>query len=180
MTIISFDIEADGPSPATNNMLQFGAVTNSGEKFSVNIQQRSGYVGDPDTIAWLAKNNIWQSVNVNAVHPIVAMTRLSEWLSKIQGPVKFIAMPAAYDWMWLRCYYDQYAPPDAYKLPFKSTCISSYRDAIFDQKGITDDEEWDKLNSELFGERVGINHNAVDDAVNQLRFYQNLVSYAKS
>lgn len=52
-----FDIEADGPTPATSNMINIGIVFTDIdgkiiEELCLDLQPRLGYPGDADTLKW--------------------------------------------------------------------------------------------------------------------------------
>lgn len=180
MVVISLDIEADGISPATANMLQLGAVTDTGRSFTVNIQSRQGFEGDPGTKKWLNDQGIAQTVRMNADDPQIAIRKFVVWLKNLDTKsLTFIARPAAFDWMWLRYYYDKYAPKDAPTLPHKAICVSSFRDGVFLTRGVTN-EQWNETDSQLQARRGNLTHDAVQDATDQLEYYQNIQRFAET
>lgn len=174
-TIISIDVEADHTNPLSGSMLQLGAVADSGAEFSVNIRPRHGAIEDPDTAKWLKEQkdaegvSLYDSVRIDAASPGDAMAKFSDWLKQF-ARIKFVAMPAAYDWMWLKSYYEAFGRPGRKPLPFKAECISTMRTVADLQKKVDDVWEWEK---QFFTE--GTKHVAVDDARNQLRLYQGLL-----
>lgn len=180
MVVISFDIEADGISPATANMLQLGAVTDTGKSFTINIGTRPGFDGNPDTKKWLQDQGIAESVRLNALEPQLAMRAFADWLKTLDTDTfTFIANPAAFDWMWLKCYYDQYAPKDAPSISYEAVCICSFRDGVFLARGVTKDD-WEDTVARLKPRNGVLTHDALQDARDQLEYYRNIRHFAET
>jgi oligoribonuclease (3'-5' exoribonuclease) len=114
---ISIDMEADGPCPGVNSMLQFGAVFYDSEgklldEYLVNIAPLDG-VQDPDTMKWWAEQEVknpglWASMEKDRVTPKLAMERFQskvrKWAAELKcSPIVF-AYPAGYDFTWLYWY----------------------------------------------------------------------------
>ena len=111
-------MEADGPCPLVNSMLQFGAVFydvdgNVLEEFLVNIEEIEGGVQDPETMAWWAEQEVknpglWASMMTDRVSPLVAMQRFEALVQKHSREQKasplVVAYPAGYDFTWLYVY----------------------------------------------------------------------------
>lgn len=115
---VSIDIEADGPCPGVNSMLQFGAVFYDSEgkileEYSANIYPIEGAIQDPDTMAWWQKQEektpgLWDSMIADRVVAKLAMERFQTIVRRIaherkESPV-IIAYPACYDFTWLYWY----------------------------------------------------------------------------
>jgi len=115
---ISVDVEADGPCPGVNSMLQFGAVFydsegNVLEEYSANIYPIEGAVEDPDTMAWWQKQEektpgLWDSMMADRVVAKLAMERFQTIVRRIarerkESPV-IIAYPAGYDFTYTYWY----------------------------------------------------------------------------
>jgi len=115
---ISVDVEADGPCPGVNSMLQFGAVFydsegNVLEEYSANIYPIEGAVEDPDTMAWWQKQaektpGLWDSMMADRVVAKLAMERFQTIVRRIarerkESPV-IIAYPAGYDFTYTYWY----------------------------------------------------------------------------
>ena len=189
-----FDIEADGPSPASSNMISIAIVLTDStgvvlDELLCDILPRPGYEGDVSTLAW------WQSdqnrakeykrILENGVPAAEAMKRIhnkfQEW--KKVSRVMWVARPAAYDWMWLKCYSDQYQPPNEPKLDigFKAICASTMVDIWKVQKGISTADA--DIRFKEWGKELKITHNALDDAHFQARIFhclQNELTPAKN
>jgi len=111
---ISVDVEADGPIPAQNSMLSFGAVAYwpSGRvlgTFTRNLQPLPGAVQDADTMAWWAnQGDAYAKATANPADPAVAMPEFAQWLDDLAishgaKPV-MVGYPILYDGMWLHWY----------------------------------------------------------------------------
>ena len=178
MLYFSFDIEADGPSPATNSMLGFALVVfdqdgNVLGTFERNILPLDGHQQDPDTIQWFKLPQNIDAYNYLATNQVSAYDFIRDLVSFIglyaDQPKKWIAAPSAYDWQWLNYYYFAFYPPVAempfVKLAFKAECISSYFTQYTTMKKMTRDQST-QLWKDLAGECVHT-HKALDDAMEQ-------------
>ena len=188
--ILSFDIEADNKTPTVGSMRQLGIFTedeNGNEKtFCVNIQRQEGegISENPDTVEWLKDQGVYEKLDDDAVSPVEAMKRLSDWLKELRGvngknKFHWIAKPAAFDWMWLASYWHRYASEEDRKridIGFKATCIASKRDAFFEayfaKRTDLDPKKWGELEKRMM--EGPLNHNALDDARKQYRLYQKI------
>jgi len=115
---ISIDIEADGPCPGRNSMLQFAAVFydrdgNELDSYVANIEEIEGGVQNPDTMEWWAKQEkkfpgIWSRLMQNRKSPLVAMTEFEQKVNILSGKLGqmpiCVAYPAGYDFSWLYWY----------------------------------------------------------------------------
>ena len=115
---ISVDVEADGPCPGVNSMLQFGAVFydsngNTIDEYVVNIAPIDGGVQDPDTMKWWAEQEVkrpglWASMTRDQVTPKLAMERFQSKVRKWAGALRcsplVVAYPAGYDFTWTYWY----------------------------------------------------------------------------
>lgn len=115
-TIVSIDIEADGPLPGRNSMRQLGAVAvsvNTGKElasFSRNIRQIKNGVEDPKTMKWWSQfPKAWASLNIGPSPPETVMCQFVDWLIQFRKPVLFAA-PTMYDGAWLRWYLERFTP----------------------------------------------------------------------
>lgn len=180
---LSFDIEADGPSPCLNNMLSLGicGMTETGEivyKYCENIKQLDNHVIDPDTKSefWDKNPELWIKVNENQISCVVAMQKLSDDLLELHGKgytFTWIAMPAAYDWQWLNYYWNYAAKNCAdmkgQKLGFKAECLSTAWNTyikLTKKNRAESNELWESV--------YGVNpskHNAYYDALHQGNVY---------
>jgi hypothetical protein len=170
---LSFDIEADGPSPRSNNMLSIGVVGFTADKKEVfnwqkNLKPLDDHKSDSDTMKYFWDKNpeIWKFVNTNLFNADDAMIDLGDkiYLLTEKYKLKWVAWPAAYDWQWLKYYYtamiENNPDDDCMDVGFKATCISTMFDIYCHQNDIQDrDSEFNKLTE---GHKV--THNPEDDA----------------
>jgi hypothetical protein len=127
---ISIDVETDGPIPGPNSMLSLGAVAltprgvNLGE-FEINFEELEGASGNPDTMAWWAKQpkEIWDACRREPKHPQVAMRQFASWINDLAEehhltPV-CVAYPAGFDFMFVYWYLMRFLG----KSPFSFSCL---------------------------------------------------------
>lgn len=175
---ISFDIEADGPTPLDNNMISFGCVAYSKngsliDTFMRNIKNIEGHVSDPNTMKfWNLNKEAYKFTQENKVSPEQFVEDLSNFLKKNadeDNKIKWIARPASFDWMFLKCYYERFKKTDYFNLGYSSLCITSmYKQYIKDNKlsKEQDNELWSKLTKDH-----KLDHNPVNDAKYQAAIY---------
>lgn len=178
---LSFDIEADGPSPACNSMLSLGICGLDAEgteimKYQENIYPLIGHTMDANTkLFWDAQPEAWEFVNTNQVDYHDAMQKLSDELDRLKEKgytLKWIAQPAAYDWQWLNYYWNlcfNGHKPLAYKAECISTMYSTY--CLINRLS---NEDNNKLWNELYGKNP-CPHNSYYDAKHQGFLYVGLL-----
>lgn len=188
-----FDIEADGPTPVTSNMINIGVVftDNDGKiihEVCLDLQPRLGYPGDENTLKWWNsdpdRSNEYKRIMKDGINPIAAMALLNGALAHVlalsKAPkVTWVARPAAYDWMFLKCYHDLYRlhNKDAISIGFSATCLSSIREVWKEFSGLKRekiDEYFKKWTKD-----VVMTHNGLDDARYQARIYHGMVEELK-
>lgn len=184
---LSFDIEADGPSPQLNNMLSIGicGTDHRGQiivEWERNIFPRYGKSCDPDTMLefWSKNQDAWRYINKNRISASQAMAELDQLiydLSSRYNKIIWLAWPAAFDWQWLNCYYQEAAQqqPGTFKskIGHKATCMSSVWAHV--TRNLSKGEEtalWKQLSPEEQG-----NHTPLVDARVQATRYFNLLKY---
>lgn len=111
MTIVSIDIEADGPIPGRNSMLSLGAVAynEDGCEFSawtLNFCPLPGAVQDPSTMAWWSKQTpaVWKAATQGALDPGDATREFASWLHALPKPTKMLCSPVGFDFTFVRWY----------------------------------------------------------------------------
>ena len=108
-TYISIDVEADGPIPGVNSMLNFGAVVfgHDGQElgtFSANLLPLDGAVADEETMKWWATQpDAYRTVTDNQRRPEDVMPVFAELLYQYPNRV-FVGYPATYDFMFIYWY----------------------------------------------------------------------------
>lgn len=190
-----FDIEADGPSPACNNMLSIGIVftDNNGSmvtEFLGDFEVLPGKCEDPLTMQefWERDANNKEElarIRKNARPVMTVMTELNQFISNLKAKrITWVARPAAYDWQWLNYYQYYYLhhggigslSGNPNRQVFKAIDASTMRDIYqvqsnLDNKAI--DEQFKKWTDES---GFKMTHNALDDARFQAMVYHKLYS----
>jgi hypothetical protein len=129
----SFDIEADGSSPAQNSMLSFGLVLfdSTGkeiDKLQINLKPRVGAEQEKRCMDefWAKNPEVWKFVQTDAQEPQEFGTRVAALLVKYKDHrVTWVANPAAYDWQWVKFYYELYKPVGAPDIGYSAKCIGT-------------------------------------------------------
>ena len=181
---LSFDIEADGQSPAFNNMLSIGIA---GYKVNgdVVLEWQKNILPDHEKHMeqrcwdefWSKQPDAWNFVHTNQVSMTDAMLDLSKTLKTLSNTYKFdwVARPSAYDWQWLKYYYERVREhhPDMYNIGYTAKCLSSMWWNYCKRHHLTQEQEND-LWKQLEG-GVTVNHNSLQDAHAQARVFLGLL-----
>ena len=192
---ISFDVEADGPSPATNTCLQIALVAcvydedpdpKHPEKWTVSsldlcFKPQVGKQPDNETMTefWSQFPEILEKIRANAVDPFIQMKQLSNWLYELSEQYtidRWVAAPSAYDWQWVNYMYYHYKSINTYKLPFKSECMSSIIAGLGYMGYKSDVSQYIKKGAE----HLPHTHYALEDATEQAYKYLRLRKFMKS
>lgn len=177
---LSFDIEADGPTPRINSMIQFGvvAVLADGreiQSWCVNIKPEEGAVQDPATMTgfWATNPQAWMATQTNQVSSHRFQATLVGFLDKLSSDgyhIVWCAYPAAFDWQWLKDVYQAYKEPNDPDIGYSAKCISTLLWAYEKANKVQDK---DGLKKELAGE-LTLTHNAEEDARYQAKLFLGL------
>lgn len=177
-TYFSIDVESDGPIPPKNSMLSLGCVAfdpNGQElgSYSCNFELLENAKGDPDTMAWWAKNqHAYDLTRTNLVSPTVGMQKFVDWTNQFRGPKVAVAFPAGYDWTWTYYYLMNFVGQS----PFGFQCldIKTYAMSVLN----TDFKQATKRNfpREWFPD-IQHNHVAETDAREQGLLFCNILKY---
>lgn len=169
---LSFDIEADGPAPSVNNMMSIGIWGFNGDgdevvSYQRNLKDAPGHVLDVPT-----KERFWDKnpealafVQKDQVEPQVCMKEIADMYNKYKEEgyrITWVARPAAYDWQWVNCYYNEFGPLDKPNIGFSCSCISTAYWLYCQQNGLSKQES-KALWNELKGDEE-VTHNPLDDA----------------
>lgn len=178
-----FDIEADGPSPSTSNMINMGVVftdeeENIVDEINLDILPRPGYIGNEETKKWWQHEeriDEYNRIMKKGVPFKEALAKLDAKLKELNSKITWVARPANYDWMFFKCYWDLYSQdhPDAFDIGFSATCLSTMRN-IWMQITKTSREDAEKL-FKTWTSGLVMTHNGLDDARYQARIYHQLV-----
>lgn len=122
---VSLDMEADGPIPGVNAMLNLGAaafdLTSENPRepiatFEINIERPPHSTSDPDTMDFWSRNQeAWDYITKDPVEPHLAMERLYDWAKALPGRPIWVVYPT-YDFMWARYYTVRYLGVEKAKL----------------------------------------------------------------
>lgn len=185
---ISFDVEADGPSPAINNCLQIAFVACRYHE-KPDPENKSEWLIDtldlcllpqvrksPDEATmrdfWSKYPDILQKILENGKSASTQMRALSDWLIGLEKEYeidKWVAKPAAYDWQWLNSiyYFYTFSNDNRYNLPFKAECISTIQATLkyFNCYDLA------MLDYNCGKNKLPHTHYALDDAIEQAFLY---------
>jgi ribonuclease T len=176
---LSFDIEADGPCPLLNSMVQLGiagVIADGTEKFAAvwNVKREAGHHPDTDTMNdfWAQHRSEWEATQVDPMPSSTVQATLANVIDGLSQKFRivWIAYPGAFDWQWIKELYERHKQPDDPDIGYSAKCISTLLWAYEKIHGITDK---DALKRELAGD-LSLTHNALDDARYQARMFVNL------
>ena len=182
----SFDIESDGSIPCKNSMLSFGMVlfNAAGEeirRYQRNIIPLPGHKQEQRCMDefWSKHPDVCKFVNSDTVDASTFVRELEVILHEYKDyRINWIANPAAFDWQWLKNYYDQFRSSDkAPDIGFSAKCISTLFWAYCASNGIEGARK-QALSKEL-SEGCQHTHNPEDDAREQGRMFFNLCKLMK-
>lgn len=177
---LSFDIEADGDSPSVSNMLSIGVYGLTKNKTEVCRFQRN-LKPLPDKKAstrcmtefWDKNPDAWKFVNSDQQDPVKAMKELADLLTELKTKYRlvWVAAPAAYDWQWLKAYYEQMrlVYPETPDIGFRAFCVSTLLASYCKRKNLDSGKTWKEL-----AERDVLTHDPLDDAIVQGTLFVNL------
>lgn len=177
----SFDIEADGTNPMQHSMRSLGIVVLDENAIVINTfyktilpQMNSGVCQQTMSEFWSKHQDMWTEVNTNAVCPSKAMSDLVEFLKPLylKYRVSWIASPACFDWMWLKCYYETYGPVIKPNIGYFCHDLSSMLNVYMKIHKIQIENCQEFKNQLMNGHPY--THNALDDAKCQGYMYLNL------
>ncbi len=179
----SLDVEADGDNPMTHSMVSFGVAMfkesyglsriKPFSTFYVTIKPQQGKCHQESTMRdfWARYPEQWEHVTNNPDEPGVAMEKFATWLETHSSKyvIQWVAGPANFDWMFLKCYYEAYGPLDKPDLGYSchdlfSMLISHCKENNIDRhsvvRSLSQDNEY--------------THHALDDATCQGVVYMNM------
>lgn len=189
-----FDVEADGPTPTTGNMINMGIIFTdpSGkilEEVSVDIQPRPEFNPDPDTLKWWRadskRSDEYDRILKYGLSLEDAMNKIDIVIKKVLKEQKvkriiWVARPASYDWQFFKGYWELYRLKNstASDIGFSATCLSTMREIWLLFSGI------DKAQIEKYFEKwtqdLVMTHNGLDDARYQSRIFHGIQEELKN
>ena len=165
----SLDVETDGPTALLHSMRSLGVALFHGgclqpyDTFYVTILPQENASQDQVTMRdfWAMHPAQWLECNKGAVSPAEAMRRLSDWLKKQSGGIKWVASPACFDWGWLKSYYERYGPEDKFDIGFFCDCLPSLMRTYMIMANVQNEA----LFKQSLAPEQRPTHNALDDAI---------------
>ncbi len=173
---VSTDIEMDGPIPGPYSMLSLGAAAFSADKnlldtFSVNLETLPGASTHPDTMAWWeTQPEAWAAARIDPQPPVDAIKAFDEWVRSLPGRPVFVAYPAASDFLFIQWYLFTYIgeSPFGYRaLDMRSYAMAVLKQPFHESGKEHVPQEWLEPNP--------LTHVALDDAINQGRWFCNML-----
>jgi hypothetical protein len=172
---VSVDIEADGPIPGVNSMLNLGmAAFRLGsdepiDTLEVNIARLPNAQQDPDTMAFWAKNpEAWGYVTRDPLDPYEAMQKVCAWAEALPGKPVMVVYPT-YDFMFVRWYLVRFCGADRARvfgfqaLDIKTLAMSAMGSTF---KGVSK-RAMSKAHPEWFTGQPPHDHTGLADAIGQ-------------
>jgi len=177
---VSLDIEADGPAPGLNSMLALGAAVFCegdggawGGTWYSTLEPLPDASPEAETMTWWqGQPDAWQEVCSRQRDPGTAMKNFVHWCDalRLHGTLVAVAKPAAYDFAWVNYYCHRFAGRNP--LGFACLDIRSYATGM----GLSE-KELKAIEKSV--DRTGLrSHVAVDDAIEQGRFFLRLLTRA--
>jgi DNA polymerase III alpha subunit (gram-positive type) len=174
---ISIDVEADGPCPGINSMLQFGAVFYNPEgniilNYCANILPLEGAVQNPETMTWWSELEdkhpvLWDRMMKDRVTPKLAMERFQSYVQvhsrELKASPLVIAYPSSFDFTFLYWYLCKFLGQSC--VGFSSLDIKTLAMAILGES--YHDSAKKRFPKEWFDPKLKHTHNALDDALEQ-------------
>jgi hypothetical protein len=185
--IVSFDIEADGDSPAKNSMLSFGAVafdeTSRAEvdAMQMNLKPRAGCVQDERCMRefWANHPDVYKFVQTDQISGEAFAKRIADFWCQWSKThtIRWVANPSAYDWQWLNFYYNLYKTAEMPNIGYSAKCMGSVLTAIAQRDGF-DEDEYERKRFEFLASKMKghVAHNPEWDARVQGLFYFDIIS----
>ena len=174
---VSTDVEADGRIPGPNSMLSFGSAAFAADgtlvsTFTANLELLDGASGDPETMAWWAKNqDAWDQTRRDVQRPQDAMVAYLAWLKALPGKPVFVGYPAAYDFMFVYWYLIRFAGES----PFSHSALDIKTFAMAVLKVPYRDATKRRMPKRWFPESPHT-HVALDDAIEQGQLFCNILT----
>jgi hypothetical protein len=188
---LSFDIESDGPTPMINNLLSIGIVgITIDEKivfeYEANIEPLATHVQDNQCMQtfWLKSEQklAWEHLQTNRRNYIEVFEELGLKLKELDSKykLKFVAHPACFDWMFVKCYYElaksnSHDKGCFYDIGYQCECASTLWNC-YKQSNKLSSQQANKLFKEWGEFDENSNHMALSDATVQGKFYIKLLN----
>ena len=199
---VSIDIEADGPIPGINSMVNIGLAAFRGvmpgeaapehpqpiATFEANIKCLPEATPDPDTMAWWAKNPAaWEYVQGRAegsptpVSASEAMNNVLSWTEQLPGKPVMVVFPT-YDFMFVRWYLVRFCGVERARifgiqaLDLKTLAMAAMNHPTF--KGVFK-RSMSKWGRALFKGQPPHDHTGLADAIGQGMLFVRLMDHIR-
>jgi DNA polymerase III epsilon subunit-like protein len=176
ITYISIDIETAGPNPSRYAMLSIGAclVSDPEVKFYVELKPNSmDFVPEALAVGGLSLKELSE----NGLAPEEGLQRLKEWLGAVvpsdSRPI-FTAFNAPFDWSFINEYFHRYLGQN----PFGHSALD-IKAYYMGAAGVEWEETSMKSLFSTFPEAAQLSHNALEDAQQQARLFNRMLSENK-
>jgi len=179
----SFDIEADGPSPALNSMVSFGCVVFDESGVEVDKMQANMLPLPEQTVDKRCKEEFWDKnpeilkfVQTNPVDPsdfVKSLVQLYKKYKDVGHKIVWVANPAAYDWQWLKAYYEWFKCVEDPDIGYSAKCIGTMLEVYRLRMKWTDDQadEFEARTMKKLEAPGHVAHNPEHDARVQGHFF---------
>jgi len=178
---LSFDIETNGNNPMLNSMISigfYGITLNLDNPFiyQANIFPLKNHAEEKECMLFWEKNKIaYLATQTNQKYFVDVMKELSDNFIQLSNDytLKFIAMPACFDWMFFKSYYEmaQYELKEQfYNIGYNCICISSYFNSYTDSINYSSKDK-ELLKNKLMEYNKNNDHFPLEDAKTQAKLY---------
>lgn len=178
---ISVDIEADGPCPGVNSMLQLVAVfyDDSGKiytEYKANILEIENAVQNPSTMKWWAdqekkRPGTWDRMMTNRIPGKLAMERfrshVKQQTDQLNASPLVVAFPSGFDFTylyWYCCTFLGTSPVGFSALDLKTIAMAIIQCSYHDSAKRRFPQSW-------FDPLLAHTHDALDDAKEQMHIH---------
>lgn len=180
---LSIDIEADGPIPGQNSMLQLGAAAfrldsrNPVSTFRANLETLPDAVSDPATMEWWGTQpEAFRNTRVGAEPASVVMPRFVQWCRGLKSKLILVGYPVTYDFMWVYWYTHMFGLSPGEKAPFGFQGLD-LKTLAAEKLGIPFQEvSKRRMPREWFKGAPAHTHDALEDAIGQGVLFVNMMS----
>lgn len=130
-----------------------------------------------DDATWEDRVAAWNHINTDTETPAAAMARLADWIKARNDEgfkVQWVAHPAAFDWQWIKAYYDEFGPEDKPWIGYSATCLSTMMGTRYKRLRMAkEDVGRERKRMRQFADRHygRMTHNPVDDAAHQFGLF---------
>lgn len=170
---ISVDVETAGPTPGKYSLLSIGAchVGEPTSTFYVELQPvTDAFASEALQVSGLDMGEL----QAHGLPPAQAMRQFSDWVVQTtpagQRPV-FVALNAAFDWMFLADYFDRYLGSN----PFGHSALDIKAVFMGTHATLWADTRYRDIAKHYQVEQQALTHNALEDALAQAELFRRIL-----